>query len=310
VVETFLAGGIATSGMTVGSCQQLVVTLSGGGSVTLGGGAMIQTPSTTDSAILSSSAALPAAGYKVTVEVDGINFPMPSTEGVENGATLLAITDTPPQPETESWWASHRIVGFEADMMGGSTQQNTIFINYWSGGYMYTWSGSQWGTGDAAWLPAATHDGASRYTFTVEKSGGQYTLTMLQGGTVIASAQIAVASTTPAATGYLVIGDRLTDSFSGSMRVVSVTMPATTCGPTPGVDLGVTPGSDWNPEPWGPDGSSVWPSADGSRPKATVRPSAAACDCALRGAPGGGEGGALLFLGLLLLQLRLRRRPR
>jgi MYXO-CTERM domain-containing protein len=304
VKETFASGGVAASGATVGTCHQLLVTLGGAGSITLGGGAMVQTPSAGDAAMLSSAAPLPAGNYKVTVEIDGINFPMNPAGGAENGSTLLAITDTPPQAETEIWWASHRIVGFEADMPGGATQQNTVYVNYWASGVMYTWSGSQWAAGDPGWLPAATHDGASVYTFTIEKAGGQYTLTMSQGGTELVRAGVAVASTTPAAAEYLVVGDRLTNAFNGSMRVVSVTMPAS-CG-TPAADGGVAPKPDLsNPAPPLTDGNPSWPTLEaGTKPK-QIRPSESSCDCAV-GGPGEGAWSLLLLLGLFLL----RRRPR
>jgi MYXO-CTERM domain-containing protein len=310
VKETFSTGGAVASGTTVGSCQQLQVTLAGGGSVTLGSGATIQTPSAGDAAILSSATPLPAGDYKVSVEIAGINYPGNAAGGPENGSTLIAITDTPPQTDTETWWASHRVVGFEADTPGGATQQNTIYVNYWASGVMYTWSGSQWASGDPGWLPAATHDGVSQYTFTIQKAGGQYTLTMSQGGSTIVQAQVAVASTTPAAAEYLVIGDRLTDAFNGSMRVVSVTMPATCGGPNPpGSDGGVAPKSDLsNPDPplWGDGGSWLTPDAK-SKNKANGRPVESGCTCSLDVAPSGASP-LLSLLGLFLLRLVRRRR--
>ncbi|MFZ5789007.1 MAG: hypothetical protein ACOY3Y_21420 [Acidobacteriota bacterium] len=308
VKETFPTGGAVASGTTIGSCNQLQVALAGGGSVTLGSGATIQTPSVGDAAILSSAAPLPAGDYTVTVEIAGINFPGNAAGGPENGSTLIAIADTPPQTDTETWWASHRVVGFEADTPGGATQQNTIYVNYWASGVMYTWSGSQWASGDPGWLPAATHDGVSQYTFRIQKAGGMYTLTMSQGGSTIVQAQVAVASTTPAAAEYLVIGDRLTDAFSGSMRVVSVTMPAT-CGTNPpGSDGGVAPKSDLaNPDPplWGDGGSWATPDAKSTN-KAIGRPVEAGCTCSLDAEPSGARPLVLLLLGLLLGLVRRR----
>jgi MYXO-CTERM domain-containing protein len=307
VKESFTAGGNPTHGATVGSCQQLVVSLSGAGAIALGSGATVQTGAEGDAAFLASAAPLPNGDYKVVVEIANINYPMPAGEGKENGATLLAITDVPPQASSESWWSSHRIVGFEADMPAGATQQNTIYVNYWNGSNMSTWSSGQWAAGDPGWKPAATYDGSGVYSFSVEKAGGNYTLVMSQGGTELVRASVPVASTTATATEYLVVGDRLTDAFNGSMTVVSITMPATCGGPNPTADGGVkkSDGGNIDPPPglydWGGPGNLDM----GKGKKATGRPQTSSCDCTLGG--GSDEKWSLaLLLGLLLL-LRRRR---
>ena len=301
ITESFQTATQTSDGSQLGACKQLTVGLTAGGSLTVGNGsAALSTPNGPDAAFLTSTGPLPSGDYKVIVEVSKISFPQnPAGQG-ENGVTLLAIADTAPQSSSEEWWKSHRIVGVEADMTAEATVQNTIYVNYWNAlNTMLSWNGSSWVTD---WTHALIYDPAQRYRITVEKASGNYSITVAEaGGTVLSQASISTNSVMQASAEYLIVGDRLTDAFHGSMEIHSVTMPTSTCagaGDGGKADLGSI-------DPPFTDGGGSW---DLPRAKNPARSSSNACDCRVAADDDVGLWAMLLPALLIGHLLRARRR--
>jgi hypothetical protein len=227
IVESFLSPASTGDNATLGVCKQLTVRLFGGGSTTVAGNghAAISTPAATDAAFLASSSPLPQTAYKVRVTVSKINFPQNPPGGPENGVTLLAIVNTQPLPANEIWWNSYRMLSVEVDATSDSTNPHPVYVNYWDASSIYTWNGTQWGVGDPNWLPVITYDPLLSYTVEIEKANNWYTIRVSQGATLLTQATVPVPNVRPASTEYLVVGDRLTSDFKGTMQITSVAMP-------------------------------------------------------------------------------------
>lgn len=227
LVESFTKPAATSDGSTLGVCNQLTVRLFGGGSVNVAGNghADISSPLATDAAFLASSAPLPQTGYTVRVKVAAINFPQSPPGGPENGVTLLAIVNTQPLPANEIWWSNYRMLAVEVDATADSTNPHPLYVNYWDASNLYTWNGTQWGVGDPNWLPVITYDPQKSYTVEIEKANNWYTIRVSQGTTLLTQATVPVPNVRPASTEYLVVGDRLTSDFKGTMQIQTVAMP-------------------------------------------------------------------------------------
>lgn len=303
LTEDFSNPANASNGATLGACQQLTVGLAAGGTVTVNGNgvAAINTPSEADSAILFSTHPLPAAGYKVQVVVKNVAYHKYTKE---NAVTLLAITNGQPTSGSEVGWLSRRVVGVEVDSMPDFINDSSIFINYWdSANTEYTWNGSQWTT---EWDPyfAPQND----YVVAIEKTAGQYIITVSSGGAQLAQASVSASSVSSSASEYLVIGDRLTDFTKGSMDIDSITMPSASCG---GSDAGST--DSWKPYVEAgvefPQGDYPSWTYDGGGLPGKPRPQEpSACDCRVTAAPAASGPAQLLLLLALALGLAVLRR--
>jgi len=298
VTENFTSAASTSNGATLGQCSQLTVGLAGSGTLTVSGNgtAAISTPAVGDAAILYSSQPLPAT-YKVSVEVQNVAYPKGS---VENGVTVLAITNNLPSPGTEVDWSTHRLVAVEIDSKPDFVNDSSAFVNYWDSAYtLYTWDGSQWGAGDNGWNPYFPPQ--TSYEVTVEKTATDYVITVSSGGASVTSATVPVSNVAPASSEYLVVGDRITDFFAGSMNVVRVTMPAS-CG---GSDAGPDGSVPEFPTPEAGTGYyDGWPTGgDGYLPSKPRPTEPSACDCNV-GARPRAPLGALLLLAFLLLARR------
>jgi MYXO-CTERM domain-containing protein len=225
IVESFTSPATVTNGALLGQCDQLQAVLSGNGAITVAGNghATLTTPVEVDAAMLRSAAPLPSGGYTVSVEVTKISY---TQYTIENGVTLLTIANTVPQAASEGWWSNYRMLGVEVDTMPGSTNKYPIYVNYWDSANMYTWDGTQWGVGDPAWQPVLTFDPVKTYTVEVEKAQNLYTIRVRSGSTVLTQATVPVSSVRPATQEHLVVGDRLTNYFKGSMQINAIAMPA------------------------------------------------------------------------------------
>jgi len=223
VTEDFNSAVAVSNGTTLGVCNQLTASLYLGGSVSVpgNGSATISTVAEVDVAMLQSTQPLPNT-YKVTVTVGSVSYPQYT---LENGVTWLAIVDTSPVPATESWWASHRMVSVEVTVSPGSPDQYPVYINYFDSSEYYTWNGTLWGSGDPNWIPLFNFDPAKDYEISIQKSSGQYTITVTTGTTQVAKATVPVGSVRPATAEYFVVGDRVSNYFKGSMKVKSITQP-------------------------------------------------------------------------------------
>jgi hypothetical protein len=223
ITEDFSSPAAAGPGSTLGACNQLKVGLSGAGSITVPGTgvATVSTPAAADAAMLYSTQALPAT-YKVTAVLGKIDYPQYT---LENGVTLLAISDTTPQAAGATWWGSHRVVAVEVAVTPGASNQYPIYVNYFDSTTLYTWNGTSWGAGDPAWVPVITFDPTKSYKVSIQKTASSYIVTVSTGTTQLTQATVPVASVLPATTERFVIGDRLTDYFRGSLQVHSVTQP-------------------------------------------------------------------------------------
>jgi MYXO-CTERM domain-containing protein len=303
LTEDFSKPANAGHGSQLGQCGQLTAGVAASGSITINGGgsAIINTASVPDAAMIFSSDPLPAT-YTVTVRVKNVNY---HKTNVENGVTLLAITNQKPIPGTEVDWMPKRVVGVELDSLPDFVNDSSAFVNYWNAqAEMYTWNGSSWGKGDAFWKPYwPVH---SAYEITIEKTASQYTLIVRGGGAELTRASVAVGNVMPGSAEYLVVGDRLTDFFAGNMEIDSITMPGS-CNTSP--DAG-PPNPDTGPQEFpkpeagtggGPDGAFKYDSGQtGLRPK---EPSSCDCNVAAESSLG-----PLAVAPLLLLLLFLRRR--
>jgi len=311
ITEDFNQPATVSDGSTLGACGQLTARLAGSGSINVSGGgtAVFNTASVPDAAMLCSSQPLPAT-YKVTVRVHNVNY---HKAAVENGVTALAIANVAPTPSTEADWLPKRLVGVEIDSKPYFTDDSSIFVNYWDAAWdMYTWDGVSWGKGDPAWAPYFPIK--SSYEVTIEKTASDYQITVRGDGVLLAQTSVPVSSVMPSSGDYLVIGDRLTDFFSGSMELESVTMPGPAgCNPS---DAGPpAPSPDGGPPefPTPDGGTGAWPdglfSADSGIPYKPRPSEPSACDCNVgsSAAPGLGSLGLLPVL-LLLLLLRSRGR--
>lgn len=227
VVESFLTAAATPDSATLGVCKQLTVRTFGGGGVTVAGNghADLSAPVATDAAFLASSSPLPQTAYKVQVTVSNINFPQNPPGGAENGVTLLAIVNTQPLPANELWWNNYRMLAVEVDATADSTNPHPMYVNYWDPSNIYTWNGTQWGVGNPNWTPVITYDPLKPYTVEIEKTGNWYTIRVSQGATLLTQASVPVPNVRPATTEYLVVGDRLTSDFNGTIQVLSVSMP-------------------------------------------------------------------------------------
>ena len=234
ITEGFSSSAATSAGSTLGACNQLTVGLSGAGSVAVPGTgvAAVSTPAAADAAMLYSTQALPAT-YMVTAVVGKIDYPQYT---MENGVTLLAISDTTPMAAGAAWWGSHRVVAVEVAVTPGAPNQYPVYVNYFDSATFYTWDGTSWGAGDPAWVPAITFDPTKSYKVSIQKTASSYVITVSTGSTQLTQATVPVASVLPAATEHFVIGDRLTNYFRGSMEVHSVTQPTPPgCAPDAGV---------------------------------------------------------------------------
>jgi len=223
VTEDFLSPVVVSDGTTLGLCNQLTAALFGQGQITISGNgsASINTPAEVDVAMLYSTQALPST-YTVTAMSGNINFPQYT---LENGVTLLAIVDTKPQPATDVWWSSHRMLSVEVTTTPGAANPYPIYINYFTATTFYTWNGTSWGAGDPNWVPAVTFDPTKNYKVTITKAAGTFSISITTGSTVLAQASVPVASVRPATTEHFVVGDRLSNFFKGNMKLKSVTQP-------------------------------------------------------------------------------------
>jgi MYXO-CTERM domain-containing protein len=225
LTEQFLSSASSGSGSKLGACKQLLVSTFGGGKITVAGNgaAAVESTLTTDAAFLSSTDPLPQTTYKVTVEVSKINFPQDTTQ--ENGVSLLVISNTSPLAASDQWWKSYRMIGVEVDVLPDDTNLYPVYVNYWDAANIYTWNGAAWGVGDPNWKPVMSYDPAKKYTISVEKATNWYTITISSGGAQLVKATVPVPNVLPGTTEYLVVGDRLTNAFRGTMEINSVTMP-------------------------------------------------------------------------------------
>jgi MYXO-CTERM domain-containing protein len=304
LTEDFSSPANASNGATLGACQQLTVGLAAGGTVSVSGNgvAAISTPSEADSAILYSTHPLPAAGYKVQVVVKNVAYHKYTKE---NAVTLLAITNGQPTSGSEVGWLSRRVVGVEVDSMPDFTNDSSIFINYWdSSNTEYTWNGSQWTT---AWDPYFAPQ--SDYVVAIEKTAGQYIITVSSGGAQLAQASVSASSVASSASEYLVVGDRLTDFTKGSMDIDSITMPSASCG---GSDAGTA--DSWKPyieasAEFPPGDYPSWSYDGGGLPGKPRPQEPSACDCRVAAPPAAGSP-ALLLLLVVAFALAVRRRRR
>lgn len=313
ITEGFNQPTAVSDGSTLGACGQLTARLAGSGSIQVSGNgaALFDTASIPDAAMLRSSQPLPAT-YTVTVRVRNVRY---HKGAVENGVTALAIANVSPSPSTEADWLPKRVVGVEIDSKPYFTGDSSIFVNYWDPAWdMYTWDGVSWGKGDPAWQPYFPVK--SSYEVTIDKTTSDYQITVRGDGVLLAQASVPVSSVMPSSGDYLVIGDRLTDFFSGNMELESVTMPGPT-GCSPQADAGAPPAPSPSPDGAPPElltpdgGAGGWSDglfgADSGIPY-TPRPGEpSACDCNVGSSAASGSHAVLPALLLLLL---LRRRVR
>jgi len=293
------------TGNTLGSCGQLTISNAGSGSVSVSGNgvAQISTPSEADAAFIRSTTPLPST-YKITVKLQNVSY---HKYTAENGVTLLAITNGVPTPGTETAWLNRRLVGVEVDSKPDFINDSSIFVNYWnSSGAMHTWDGGQWGQADDYWNPYFAP--YTNYVVELEKTASNYVITVSADGAQLTRATVSVASVAGASTEYLVVGDRITDFFRGSIAVDAITMPGTCNGPTPdGAGL-----SDAGPQGdaviWAPvEGGPTY--YDSGSPRPNARPGTPmACDCRLADAPSSPSAVVLTLLCLLALLVVRRTR--
>jgi MYXO-CTERM domain-containing protein len=221
IKEDFSSPLTIKDGTKIGKCQQLTASLFNKGVITVIGdnSATLNTGTESDVAMFASTYPLPSSGYKVTIGLSEINYQQYS---LENGTTLMLITNAKPQPASEAWWSNHRMLAVEVSILPGATNKHPMFINFFDASTMYTWDGNNWTT---TWAPVITYDPSEYYEITVEKKSGTYTLTVTESGTQLAKASVAASKVLPATSEYFVVGDRLNNFFKGVLDVNEITMP-------------------------------------------------------------------------------------
>lgn len=245
VIEDFSGPIIAEDSKTFGKHKQLTFELYRGGTFDINGEsgyARQKSDNYGDVAIIRSTKALPKT-YKISAVVGEIDYGLEKLEGLENdpnysegpldqnGAYLLAITDTEPSGHhTNDWWHEHRKLVIDVDNnIWGKGMPNPIFMVYFDkDNELNSLDGenNQWL--NKKWRSAVHYQEDAWYRVEIEKTETNYIMNvydsednLLKGGVVGFDHIWNADDEHP---DYLVIGEPHENYYQGSMKIKEITM--------------------------------------------------------------------------------------
>ena len=194
-----------------------------------------------DSAFIRSTNPLPET-YKVSVTLGEIDYGLEKINGLpkddeyqegpqnENGAYLLAITDTDPKGHHDnSWWHQHRKLVIDVDNnVWGHGMPNPIFMVYFDRENRLNAFDGESDKWQKEWRRAVKYDPRAWYRADVEKTRDKYILALYnKKGALLKKAEIPISKVWHSGSqheDYLVVGDPHENYYQGSMKIKDVTV--------------------------------------------------------------------------------------
>lgn len=242
VVEEFDQPLTAIAGKQFGKKNQLTFELFRDGTFEIDGRsgyARQKSASYRDSAFIRSSLSLPKT-YKINIVIGEIDYNLekvnklsrdleyPEGPANENGAYLIAITDTKPEGHhTNIWWHQHRKLVIDVDNnVWGHGMPNPIFMAYFDRSNRLNSYDGQRDAWISDWRKAVTYDPKSWYRISVVKTRSHFILSVSdERGKLLKNAKVELKEvwhTDEHHPDYFVIGDPHENYYQGSMKIKSI----------------------------------------------------------------------------------------
>ncbi len=236
MVADFKAPLTFTDGMQFGACNLLTLEIAGTPLLnTLETDSLkVESPANSDGFIIRTTDALPPF-YRIRVDIGEVNFDVSNSDKDENGMYFIVISDEPGEPQSNSWWHTHRKVVMDTDNnVWRSGGEHPIFFGYYLLNDSLRFYNKQSAKWSPDWRAAANYQQGGWYTFELEKTETYYILRVYDHAsqTFLAQSNIPIdqvkgGSTTP---DYLAIGDPHTNYYTGSALIDNLRISGTSCG--------------------------------------------------------------------------------